>query len=57
VTTRMTGKNGERVQGEARVEPEKQTGHDREEKEIVDHGDDAGSKEVVESVDVCGYHA
>src|SRR6266446_1046740 len=49
-----TGKNGERVEGQARVHPEEQTGHDREEEKIIDHGDDAGGEEIVEGVDVGG---
>jgi len=51
----MKGRTERGVESEARVHPEKQTGHDREEEEIVDHGDHAGGKEVVEGVDVGGH--
>ena len=48
------GEDGECVEGEAMVDGKKPAGEDREEEEIVDHGDDAGGEEVVEGVDVGG---
>ncbi len=50
----MTGKNSKRVQGEPPIDLKKHGGHDREKEEIVDHGDDAGGEEIVESIDVRG---
>src|SRR5216684_762515 len=49
------GKNGESGQRQPRIDLEKQGGHDHEEEEIVDHGDDAGSEEIVEGVHVRGH--
>src|SRR5205823_6673064 len=46
--------DGESVEREARINLEKQPGHDCKEEEIVDHGDHAGSEEVVQGVDVGG---
>ena len=37
----------EGIESQAAIELEKQCGHDREEKKVVDHGDDARGKEVV----------
>src|SRR5258708_14039524 len=40
------GKNGEGGQRQPRVDLEKQRGHDHEEEEVVDHGDDTGGEEI-----------
>src|SRR5205085_1023639 len=44
--------DGKRVESQAAIELEKQSGHHDEEKEVVDHGDHAGGEKVVEGVDV-----
>src|SRR5260370_1095270 len=48
------GKDSEGGERQAGVDLEKQAGHDHEEKEVVDHGDDAGGAEIVEGIDVGG---
>ncbi len=48
------GEDGEGVEGEATVDGKKPAGEDREEEEVVDHGDDAGGEKIVEGVDVGG---
>ncbi len=48
------GEDGEGVEGEAMVDGKKPAGEDREEEEVVDHGDDAGGEKIVEGVDVGG---
>ncbi len=48
------GEDGKRVQRQAAVDLKEQAGHDREEKEVVDHGNDAGGEEIVEGIDVRG---
>src|SRR5262249_38777664 len=46
--------DGQRVHGQAGVDFEEQAGHDREQEEVVDHGDHAGSEEIVQGVNVRG---
>src|SRR6266567_330325 len=48
------GKDSEGGERKAGVDFEEQAGHDDEEKEVVDHGDDAGSEKIVEGVDIRG---
>src|SRR5215472_8421485 len=36
------------------IDFEQQASHDREQEEVVDHGDDSGGKEVVERIDIGG---
>src|SRR6266403_827191 len=48
------GKDGESVESQAFVDREEQAGHDREEKEVIDHGNDAGGEEIVERIHVRG---
>ena len=48
------GQDGESIHSQMGVDFEQQASHDREEKKVVDHGDDTGGKEVVERVDVGG---
>src|SRR5256884_4106018 len=42
------GQDGESIHSQMGVDFEQQASHDREEKKVVDHGDDTGGKEVVE---------
>src|SRR5690348_12158186 len=49
-----SGQDRKRIESQARVDFEKQAGHDHQEEEIVDHGNHTGSEEVVEGVDVRG---
>src|SRR5262249_11515174 len=46
--------DGQRVHGQAGVDFEEQAGHDREQEEVVDHSDHAGSEEIVQGVNVRG---
>jgi hypothetical protein len=46
--------DGKGVKGEVMVDGKKPAGEDREEEEVVDHGDDAGGEKIVESVDIGG---
>src|SRR5207253_3362675 len=48
------GEDGKSVQRKAAVDLEEQHGHDHEEEEVVDHGDDACGEKIVESIDVGG---
>ena len=48
------GQHGEGIEREAMVDGKEPRGHDGEEEEIVDHGDDAGGEEIVQGVDVGG---
>src|SRR5438477_12746464 len=50
-----TGEDGKSVQRKAAVDLEEEHGHDHEEEEVVDHGDDACGEKIVEGVDVRGY--
>src|SRR5258708_777665 len=48
------GKHRKRIEGKTAVDLEEQAGHDHEEKEVVNHGNDAGREEIVEGIDVRG---
>ncbi len=48
------GENRKRVECETLVDFEQQAGHDDEKKEVVDHGDDASSEEIVEGIHIRG---
>ena len=49
------GENSESIERQPAVNLEKNTSHDHEQEEIVDHGDDAGSEKIVEGIDVRGH--
>src|SRR5260370_39235021 len=49
------GQDGKSIERKAAVDLEEQSGHDHEEEEIVDHGNDAGGEEIVEGIDVRGH--
>src|SRR6516225_913006 len=48
------GQDGQGIQSQMSIDFEQQASHDREQKEVVDHGDDPRGKEVVERIDIGG---
>ena len=49
------GQDGKRVERQAAVDLEEQAGHNHQQKEVIDHGNDAGCEEIVKRIHIRGY--